>query len=139
MIRRFFRRISPKQGVPYSGDLDTAAVERVTGQTLLNIALYEKALTHRSLLRSNPDSLRESNERLEFLGDAILGMVVAANTIRRMSLWSEAIAVARILRRVFFGDLSGALEPGRPSWGTTAGRNIRQAGFAWRDGRFQDT
>ena len=49
---------------------------------LLNIKIhkkeyFEQALTHRSYLQviDNPDCL--SNERLEFLGDAILGMLVA--------------------------------------------------------------
>ena len=33
------------------------------------------ALTHRSYLNENSDCI-ESNERLEFLGDALLGMIV---------------------------------------------------------------
>lgn len=42
-----------------------------------NPAFYEQALTHRSYLQvlNSPDY--RSNERLEFLGDAILGMVTA--------------------------------------------------------------
>lgn len=42
------------------------------GDTLL----YAKALTHRSYLEK-PTSLSKSNERLEFLGDAVLGAIVA--------------------------------------------------------------
>lgn len=38
---------------------------------------YEQALTHRSYLQVKINPLRFSNERLEFLGDAILGMIVA--------------------------------------------------------------
>jgi len=52
-------------------------VERLVGQRVGNLALYERALTHRSILRGQPDSHLESNERLEFLGDAILGALVA--------------------------------------------------------------
>jgi ribonuclease-3 len=38
--------------------------------------LFAKALTHRSYLEKNTN-LTKSNERLEFLGDAVLGLVVA--------------------------------------------------------------
>lgn len=46
------------------------------------IALLQQALTHRSAARSN-------NERLEFLGDAILGAVIAAELYRRFPAASE--------------------------------------------------
>ncbi len=38
--------------------------------------LLEVALTHRSFLNENRDSKQPHNERLEFLGDAVLGLVV---------------------------------------------------------------
>jgi len=41
-----------------------------------NKMLYAKALTHRSYL-DKPTELNKSNERLEFLGDAVLGLIVA--------------------------------------------------------------
>ena len=41
----------------------------------INKELLETALTHRSCLNENPD-LKESNERLEFLGDAILEFII---------------------------------------------------------------
>lgn len=40
-----------------------------------NKALFDQALTHRSWINENPKR-RESNERLEFLGDAVLELVV---------------------------------------------------------------
>ena len=39
--------------------------------------LYRQAFRHRSALRGQPESHRHSNERLEFLGDAILEAVVS--------------------------------------------------------------
>lgn len=42
-----------------------------------DLVLYEQALRHRSQLRGRPQSHLYSNERLEFLGDAVLGFVVA--------------------------------------------------------------
>ncbi len=40
-------------------------------------ALLQRALTHRSYLNENPDYPLEDNERLEFLGDAILDFITA--------------------------------------------------------------
>lgn len=48
----------------------------LTGQTVASPGLFEQALTHRSLGRVN-------NERLEFLGDALLGFVIAEALMRR--------------------------------------------------------
>jgi ribonuclease III len=42
-----------------------------------NIRLYEQAFTHRSVAREIREGVKDSNERLEFLGDAVLGTVVA--------------------------------------------------------------
>ncbi len=42
-----------------------------------NLALLTRALTHRSFLNENPDAV-EDNERLEFLGDAVLDFIVGA-------------------------------------------------------------
>lgn len=42
-----------------------------------NLAILRRALTHRSFLNENPDML-EDNERLEFLGDAVLDFLVGA-------------------------------------------------------------
>lgn len=83
MIRSFFLRFTRKPKPVLSGDLDRAAVERLTGHTISDLSLYERALTHRSLLRADPQAIRESNERLEYLGDAILGMVVAEHIFRK--------------------------------------------------------
>lgn len=52
-------------------------LEGVLNASIKNPAFFEQALTHRSYLQTlnNPDAY--SNERLEFLGDAILSMVIA--------------------------------------------------------------
>jgi ribonuclease-3 len=52
-------------------------LSRRLGLPFSNLALLTRALTHRSYVNENPDSL-EDNERLEFLGDAVLDFVVGA-------------------------------------------------------------
>jgi ribonuclease-3 len=48
------------------------------GVTFKNQSLLEHALVHSSYVNENPNLSLSSNERLEFLGDAILDMVIAA-------------------------------------------------------------
>ncbi|MFC1919544.1 ribonuclease III [Chloroflexota bacterium] len=41
-----------------------------------NVELLEQALTHASFYNEKPESAYPSNERLEFLGDAVLGLII---------------------------------------------------------------
>ncbi|MBE2186506.1 MAG: ribonuclease III [Rhodothermales bacterium] len=58
---------------------DRATLEALAGQPLVDLDLYRQALRHRSAVRGQRDSHRYSNERLEYLGDAVLGLVVGAH------------------------------------------------------------
>lgn len=53
-------------------------LEKRLGVRFKDPALLEKAMVHRSYLNEKPESNLESNERLEFLGDAVLSVVVAS-------------------------------------------------------------
>ncbi|HTR18968.1 MAG TPA: ribonuclease III [Candidatus Paceibacterota bacterium] len=50
--------------------------EKRIGHVFRDKRLLESAFTHRSYLNENRDAVREHNERLEFLGDAVLELVV---------------------------------------------------------------
>ncbi len=53
-------------------------LEETLGLTIINKEYFEQALTHRSYIQCLPNGQEFfSNERLEFLGDSVLGMVVA--------------------------------------------------------------
>ncbi len=53
-------------------------LENLIGIKINTVGIYEQAMIHRSYLQMIDESSDEnSNERLEFLGDSILGMVVA--------------------------------------------------------------
>jgi ribonuclease-3 len=61
-----------------SRDFESAIqLSKRLGLSFSNLALLTRALTHRSYVNENPDSM-EDNERLEFLGDAVLDFVVGA-------------------------------------------------------------
>lgn len=51
-------------------------LEKKLNYNFKNIDLLEKALTHSSFINENDMKSFESNERLEYLGDAILGLVI---------------------------------------------------------------
>ena len=61
----------------------TDNIEHSIGVTFLDKSLLRLALTHSSLLNEHPDTVPECNERLEFLGDAVLGMAVAEELYAR--------------------------------------------------------
>ena len=52
-------------------------LESAIGYRFRNITLLQNALTHSSYANERWHDSLKSNERLEFLGDSILGMVVA--------------------------------------------------------------
>ena len=56
---------------------DLAALQRTLGGSFREPSLLEMAVAHSSYINENPGIAAESNERLEFLGDAVLGLVVA--------------------------------------------------------------
>ncbi len=69
---------------------DFARLETDLGHTFADRSLLDRALTHRSV-SPEPGSAAPlgDNEQLEFLGDAILGMLVSEELLRAFPDWSE--------------------------------------------------
>jgi ribonuclease III len=65
------------------------ALERRIGYRFRDRGLLEHALTHRSKAHEDPSGGVFDNESLEFLGDAVLGMVVAEALFRTFPSFSE--------------------------------------------------
>ena len=58
--------------------IDFNKIEKILGLEFNNLDLLKRALTHRSFLNENKEWGKIGhNERLEFLGDSILGLIVA--------------------------------------------------------------
>lgn len=53
------------------------AIKNIFGFYPRNVALYKLAFRHKSIAMPESNGFRHSNERLEYLGDAVLGSVVA--------------------------------------------------------------
>jgi len=68
---------------------DWVTLQRELGVDFNDLSLLQQAFVHRSYLNENPDFALGSNERLEFLGDAFLGFVIAETLHQRFDTLSE--------------------------------------------------
>jgi ribonuclease-3 len=64
-------------------------LEETIGYAFADPGLLETALTHRSYANEQRGQRVADNERLEFLGDAVLDFYVSEQLVRRLPDWSE--------------------------------------------------
>ncbi len=92
------QRIIREQGTPRpAGDLvpivedtrDLSALEERLGYTFREPAVLDRALTHRSRANEDATGVTIDNESLEFLGDAVLGFVMADMLFRDFPQFDE--------------------------------------------------
>lgn len=65
------------------------SLRNLMGFSPFNISLYKLAFSHRSAVTENVNGIDLSNERLEYLGDAVLGSVIADMLFRRYPFRDE--------------------------------------------------
>ena len=85
------------------------AVKQITGNTPRNVELYSLAMKHTSVAKVSPLGIRQSNERLEYLGDAILGAVVAEYLFKKFPYKNEGFLTeirSRIVNREALNNLA---------------------------------
>jgi len=78
------------------------AIQNIAGFSPSNIELYRLATVHSSIAKENGEGFKESNERLEYLGDAILGAAVADYLFKKFPYRSEGFLTeirSRIVNR----------------------------------------
>jgi ribonuclease-3 len=66
------------------------AIEASLGYTFRNESLLTAALTHKSYHHENVSAVKTHNERLEFLGDSVLGLIIAEALFLNKESLSEA-------------------------------------------------
>jgi ribonuclease-3 len=74
-----------------------------------NIRLYEQAFTHSSVAKEIRQGVKDSNERLEYLGDAILGAVIARMLFERYPTRDEGFLTemrSRLVNRTYLNKLA---------------------------------
>ena len=79
------------------------AVKQIIGYAPSNLNLYRLAFMHTSASKDlNPVGFRDSNERLEYLGDSVLGMIVAEYLFKKYPFKDEGFLTeirSRIVNR----------------------------------------
>jgi ribonuclease-3 len=91
------------------------ALQDILGISFNNLSLLEQALVHSSYINENPDLAQASNERLEFLGDAILGLVIAEELYQTLPNAAEGEMTklrATLVSRNTLAQLAGAIKLG---------------------------
>ena len=95
---------------------DLAALQELLGVNFREMSLLEQALVHSSYINENPAAVSGNNERLEFLGDAVLDVIVAEKLYRDFPDFSEGEmtklraslvrreTLARVARVIGLGD-----------------------------------
>jgi ribonuclease-3 len=83
---------------------DFSPLEERLGHTFRDRSLLLQALTHRSYINEHPDYAYPHNERLEFLGDAVLELIVTEHLYRNfanpegdLTNWRAALVNAKTL------------------------------------------
>lgn len=87
---------------------DLLPFEKKLGLSFKNKDLLTQAFVHRSYLNENPDFHLDQNERLEFLGDAVLELVITEHLYKEypqqaegeMTNWRASLVNAKMLTQV---------------------------------------
>lgn len=84
-------------------------LRKITGFRTSNLRIYEVAFIHRSASFSLPDGQRINNERLEFLGDAVLSAILSDYLFEKLPDASEGFMTkirSRIVNREILNQLA---------------------------------
>jgi len=94
---------------------DLALLQQKIGLHFDNLALLDLALVHSSYINENPGVAPASNERLEFLGDAVLGLVIAESLYQDFPGSPEGDLTrlrSALVRRETLAQIAGTIELG---------------------------
>ena len=92
------------------------SLEQAIGHTFRNRDLPLEALTHRTYAHENPQAGPVFNERLEFLGDSVLGVLISEELFRLCPDWDEgrlSKMKASLVRDTTLARVATALNLGR--------------------------
>ena len=108
---RFYDDMMVMGGVPEIGD-----IQKKLGYVFKQEALLLEALTHRSFLHFPEQKTVQHNERLEFLGDAVLGLVISESLVTLFPTFAEgelSKLKAGLISRVSLAKAAGRLTLGQ--------------------------
>jgi ribonuclease III len=91
-----------------------SSIEKLTGHKINNQKFYTQALIHRSFLEHN-EEIDLSNERLEFLGDSVLNLIIGEYLFKKYPEEEEGFLTkvrAKIVNRKTLGEAGERLKLG---------------------------
>ena len=91
-MRRFFSRLAARgrsEGLSKKRTKELIELTRKLGVSFRDLTLLNQALMHRSYVHDVDMDRGESNERMEFLGDAVLGLLVNEHLYARFTKRQE--------------------------------------------------
>lgn len=124
-------------------------LEEALGIAFKKIAFLKEALTHRSYLNENPSWAHPDNERLEFLGDAVIELAVTESLFEKFPDEDEGkltgiraalvnyIMLAAVAEDIRLGDFL-YLSKGETLTSTSTGRNGKENGRATAESRARE-
>jgi len=81
-------------------------LKSITGLYPKDLQIYELSLIHKSAMIKSDDGEIINNERLEFLGDALLGAIVAQALYNKYPGVNEGFLTKKIVNRSFLNDIA---------------------------------
>ncbi|MCY4653522.1 MAG: ribonuclease III [Dehalococcoidia bacterium] len=117
---------------------DLHQIEQELDLEFKDIGLLEQALVHDSFVSEFPGVFEESNERLEFLGDSVLDLVVAEELTRRFPDRPEGALTqmrSSLVDKAALAELGRKLDLGK--W-LVMGKGEEEIGGAARDSNLAD-
>jgi len=110
-LRRFLQNITRTR----TKSAIQARLERILGETINDISLYEQALRHRSTVQEPYDGRLQSNERLEYLGDATLELIISEHLYKAFPEEMEGFLTllrSKLVRGRALADIARSIELG---------------------------
>lgn len=107
LVSKIFSSRSSQEGEFFS------AIKKIMGFKPKNIAIFEEAFTHRSLNEKNSEGIPQNYERLEFLGDAMLGSVIASHLFKEVPSGDEGYLTkmrSKVVSREHLNELGRDLQ-----------------------------
>ncbi len=91
MLKKLFQRIGSSLQGQEEYPVNIRELEKILGYSFKEKAYLIQALTHRSYLNRTHEAAYHSNERLEFLGDAVLDLIVTDYLYHRFETKDEGV------------------------------------------------
>lgn len=104
----------PHKALP--GEQNSASFEDRLGYSFRNPRLLNEALTHKSFFHENRDKVSWYNERLEFLGDSVIGLIIVEHLFRLQEQFPEAVLAkikSHIVSEHVLADVAHSLSLGK--------------------------